>query len=166
MNYGTDLSPEYLDAPPELGQYGGIDATLQRAQQALLARGISVGPDGADGLWGTNTANAVKTFQASQGLPITGVIDSATQQALFGGQSSAKGGGAAEFLTKIFSGFAQGYNPPPVMTSATGTGLPGQPGYPGQLPSKPTPGWVMPVAVVGGLALVGGLVFMAMKDDD
>ena len=42
-------------------------------QRALRERGHDPGP--VDGLWGTRSADALKAFQASQGLRTTGRID-------------------------------------------------------------------------------------------
>jgi len=53
-------------------------------QNALLARGISVGPDGADGVYGPNTAAGVKQFQAQVGITQDGVYGPVTDSHLFG----------------------------------------------------------------------------------
>jgi murein DD-endopeptidase MepM/ murein hydrolase activator NlpD len=50
-------------------------------QQALIDAGIRV-RGGADGIFGPATANALKDFQRSQGLEVTGVADSATVASL------------------------------------------------------------------------------------
>jgi peptidoglycan hydrolase-like protein with peptidoglycan-binding domain len=42
----------------------------------------------ADGVWGTNTSNALSEFQKSRGLPQTGLMNEATGFALFGGAPS------------------------------------------------------------------------------
>ena len=50
-------------------------------QNALISKGLSfIG--GADGVFGQHTEDAVRRFQASIGLPVTGVVDAATAQAL------------------------------------------------------------------------------------
>lgn len=50
------------------------------AQVALAARGISCGP--LDGVMGSQTMSALKAFQRSTGIPITGVLDQQTRQKL------------------------------------------------------------------------------------
>lgn len=50
-------------------------------QEALIFAGVTV-PGGADGVFGTATQNAVKQFQTNRGLPITGVVDTTTWEAL------------------------------------------------------------------------------------
>lgn len=47
-------------------------------QKALVAKGFKLPIYGIDGSYGTETANAVKAFQSSVGLPVTGIADSAT----------------------------------------------------------------------------------------
>jgi hypothetical protein len=50
--------------------------TLVKVQQALISRGYLSGA--ADGQFGGQTAQALKSFQQAQGLPVTGVTDAAT----------------------------------------------------------------------------------------
>lgn len=49
-------------------------------QEILCARGINPGP--IDGIYGPQTAQGIKNYQASVGLPQTGIIDSATASRL------------------------------------------------------------------------------------
>lgn len=67
-----------LAAPLTLGARGDMVTQLQRA---LLAAGLSV-RGGADGVFGTATQTAVRTFQRTQGLPVTGTVDVATFRAI------------------------------------------------------------------------------------
>ena len=55
-------------------------STVRDVQQALNAKGYNAGP--ADGQWGPSTEIALKQFQASQGLPVNGVLDARTMNAL------------------------------------------------------------------------------------
>jgi len=57
---------------------------VKSLQRALVARGFSVGPTGADGVFGTNTQRALQNFQRDRGLPVRydGSIDGQTQAAL------------------------------------------------------------------------------------
>ena len=60
---------------------GTLGNTVKQLQQALLDAGVTV-RGGADGIFGPATAEALKSFQTSQGLPATGVVDQATAEAL------------------------------------------------------------------------------------
>ncbi|NNE10742.1 MAG: peptidoglycan DD-metalloendopeptidase family protein, partial [Ilumatobacter sp.] len=60
---------------------GALGNTVKELQQALLDAGIKV-RGGADGIFGPATANALKSFQTSQGIEATGVVDQATADAL------------------------------------------------------------------------------------
>lgn len=64
--------------PLERGAHGpGVKAV----QQALLSLGFGL-PAGADGDYGGQTVDAVKAFQSSAALPLTGKLDAATYRAL------------------------------------------------------------------------------------
>ena len=54
--------------------------TIRRAQLALNARGYNAGP--ADGQWGQSTMDAVRKFQQTAGLPVTGELGPNTLSAL------------------------------------------------------------------------------------
>lgn len=56
---------------------------IKNMQEALIEENISVGSAGADGYYGTNTRNAIKTFQARNGLSQTGYADLETKEALY-----------------------------------------------------------------------------------
>lgn len=60
---------------------GALGAAVKQLQQRMIDLGVTV-RGGADGIFGPATANAVKAFQASQGLPQTGTVDAATVAAL------------------------------------------------------------------------------------
>jgi peptidoglycan hydrolase-like protein with peptidoglycan-binding domain len=53
----------------------------QEIQQALAAKGY-LKPEDAGGVWGVNSADAMKRFQTEQSLPGTGKIDSLSLIAL------------------------------------------------------------------------------------
>lgn len=63
---------------------GQVGNNVVALQQALLDAGIQF-PGGADGIYGPATANAVKQFQETRGLPVTGRVDQATADALRAG---------------------------------------------------------------------------------
>lgn len=61
--------------------YGSSDPRATKALQAALARrGYYHGS--VDGLWGPETRNAIRSFQAHQGLPVTGQVDGRLIRAL------------------------------------------------------------------------------------
>jgi len=52
------------------------------AQEALIAAGFGIGVSGADGVYGEQTALAVRHFQSMKRLKVTGRIDEHTAKAL------------------------------------------------------------------------------------
>lgn len=60
---------------------GALGNTVKQLQQAMIAAGVTV-RGGADGIFGPATAQALQSFQTSQGLPATGTVDQATANAL------------------------------------------------------------------------------------
>ncbi len=71
-----------LASSPVLGLTQGTRGeSVTQLQQRLIASGISV-RGGADGVFGSGTADALKQFQSAKGLPSTGVVDAATAAAL------------------------------------------------------------------------------------
>jgi hypothetical protein len=68
-NVGTPQSPTPL-APLQ----------IRYAQIALRAAGFNPGP--VDGIYGLRTSAALRQFQASRHVPVTGILDATTQQAL------------------------------------------------------------------------------------
>jgi hypothetical protein len=66
------------------------ESNITAVQNALIKAGENVGPTGADGDYGTNTKNAVKSFQRKNGLEDDGVVGPCTAKAL--GVKSLQGG--------------------------------------------------------------------------
>ena len=64
---------------------GMQDRQVQAVQQLLIALGINCGPDGADGDFGRNTCEAVKTFQQRCGLLADGEVGGETWARLLRG---------------------------------------------------------------------------------
>ena len=64
-----------------VAQKGDRSELVKQIQQKLIALGIPVS-GGADGIYGTYTANAVAEFQRRKGLSQTGTVDTATAVAL------------------------------------------------------------------------------------
>ena len=61
---------------------GSKGADVKKAQQLLIAKGYSCGTAGADGDFGAGTYNAVKKFQAANGLEADGIVGDNTWAAL------------------------------------------------------------------------------------
>lgn len=61
---------------------GSKGSDVKKAQQLLIAKGYSCGVAGADGDFGAATYNAVKKFQAANGLEVDGIVGSKTWAAL------------------------------------------------------------------------------------
>ncbi len=64
----------------------GSSQAMRHAQEKLNSNGYDAGA--VDGVYGKNTANALKNFQRNEGLQISGKLDLATAQALGIVQSS------------------------------------------------------------------------------
>ena len=69
------------------GSQGMAVRNLQKILTALSRRNDerAMDPQGVDGDFGDNTEKAVKAFQAFRGLPVTGVVDETTWEALENG---------------------------------------------------------------------------------
>jgi peptidoglycan hydrolase-like protein with peptidoglycan-binding domain len=67
------------DAPWEDLSYGDTGELVSQLQQTLTDEGI---PTDVDGLFYDQTQASVKTFQAREDLPETGVVDAETAQRL------------------------------------------------------------------------------------
>jgi Putative peptidoglycan binding domain len=70
-----------------------IDWRIGQAQERLKAAGFD--PGYIDGVLGVRTMDALRRYQASQGLPVTGQLDEATRRVLLAGDR-ARAGGAAQ----------------------------------------------------------------------
>ena len=83
---------DYSDVPtptpePDVLKKGDKGPAVKEMQLELLKWNASCLPKyGADGDFGTETENAVRAFQKAAGLPVTGVYDAATKEALIGWQ--------------------------------------------------------------------------------
>jgi lipoprotein-anchoring transpeptidase ErfK/SrfK len=100
----SDATLAFADAPGG-GETESADSLIMRAQVMLDRLGFS--PGVIDGKEGQSYKLALGGFQDARGLPATGRLDPATQQALF--QGSGQGGGAsATRLVVIPAAFAKG----------------------------------------------------------
>lgn len=61
---------------------GSTGEYVTECQRDLIKLGYSVGPSGADGVFGRNTETAVKAFQAKMGLTSDGIVGAKTWEAL------------------------------------------------------------------------------------
>jgi peptidoglycan hydrolase-like protein with peptidoglycan-binding domain len=66
------------------------DWRIGQAQERLKAAGFD--PGYVDGVLGARTREALRRYQASRGLPVTGALDDATRQVLLAGDRSRTGG--------------------------------------------------------------------------
>lgn len=73
--------PELSITSPGPGEVLGAVKTVQ-SKLALIGHGGLLGPTGADGRFGPNTENAVKSFQATHGLTVDGIVGAATWPAI------------------------------------------------------------------------------------
>ena len=70
------------------GTWEKIRCYIREIQNSLISHGFSVGSSGADGLYGDGTFNAVKAFQAAQGLSVDGLAGNNTKAKLFGHETT------------------------------------------------------------------------------
>ena len=79
-NAGNEEVTDTVSYPTiKLGSKG---PDVKKVQQLLIARGYSCGAAGADGDFGAATYNAVKKFQAANGLEVDGIVGAKTWAAL------------------------------------------------------------------------------------
>lgn len=62
---------------------GSRGEEVKKLQQALINAGYSVGGSGADGVYGNDTASAVRKYQQDNGLSVDGIAGSQTQGKLY-----------------------------------------------------------------------------------
>ena len=61
---------------------GATGDMVRALQHALIANGNSVGPAGANGIFGDDTTAALEAFQGDNALPVRPLCDKATWAAL------------------------------------------------------------------------------------
>ncbi len=71
---------------------GSSGSDVKKLQQTLTAAGYDVGETGADGVFGKNTAAAVKEYQQDNGLAVDGIAGKNTLGALYGTGAKATAG--------------------------------------------------------------------------
>lgn len=67
---------------------GSSGTDVEKLQQALVDAGYDVGSSGVDGIFGANTAAAVKKYQQDNGLAVDGIAGDDTLGSLYGTSSS------------------------------------------------------------------------------
>lgn len=67
---------------------GSSGTDVEKLQQALVDAGYDVGSSGVDGIFGANTAAAVKKYQQDKGLAVDGIAGDDTLGSLYGTSSS------------------------------------------------------------------------------
>lgn len=67
-----------------MGELSGQREEVRAVQRELKALGFDVGRWGLDGEFGYDTQNAVRSYQRSVRMPVTGKVDRATRAALLG----------------------------------------------------------------------------------
>jgi uncharacterized repeat protein (TIGR01451 family) len=95
-------------------RWGGASQTrssIRNVQSELTTRGFNPGP--ADGKPGRKTTNAIRAFQAQQGLRVTGRIDPALIARLFGSPGSGDSNPANDRACAVSSIIGQPKPPPP-----------------------------------------------------
>ena len=79
-NVGNEEVTDTVNYP--IIKLGSKGSDVKKAQQLLIAKGYSCGAAGADGDFGAGTYNAVKKFQAANGLEADGIVGASTWAAL------------------------------------------------------------------------------------
>ena len=79
-NAGNEEVTDTVNYP--IIKLGSKGSDVKKAQQLLIAKGYSCGAAGADGDFGAGTYNAVKKFQADNGLETDGIVGAKTWAAL------------------------------------------------------------------------------------
>lgn len=69
-------------------QNGSKGDEVKKLQQSLIDAGYNVGSSGADGIYGNNTAAAVKAYQKANGLSVDGIAGNQTLGKLYGGSAA------------------------------------------------------------------------------
>jgi peptidoglycan hydrolase-like protein with peptidoglycan-binding domain len=86
-------------------RHGSLGSAVKKLQQAIIDAGVTL-RGGADGIFGPATERALKSFQASQGLPANGVVDEATLSALGNPKAPVRTGGGSSTSGTAADGFA------------------------------------------------------------
>lgn len=104
----ADLSVLVSESMPVISQYGSKGSEVTKIQQRLKNWGYFDGP--VTGNYGTLTTEAVRKFQKTHGLPVTGNADAATLEkiGLPSGTISSSNSSDYHLLARIISAEARG----------------------------------------------------------
>ena len=98
---------------PQTLRIGSNGASVKEVQRALIERGVAV-YGGVDGVYGPATRRAVKKFQRSRGLSVTGTVDGATARALGLSSGSTSSSGSSGSAKSQLRGLGPGARGPAV----------------------------------------------------
>jgi len=93
-------APAPSDSPLIGLKYGDWGGNVTTLQEQLIASGRAL-RGGADGLFGLVTMNALKDFQAANGLEVTGRVNDATAQALASNSADRSAAAASNPYTQL-----------------------------------------------------------------
>jgi len=93
-------APAPSDSPLIGLKYGDWGGNVTTLQEQLIASGRAL-RGGADGLFGVVTMNALKDFQAANGLEVTGRVNDATAQALASNSADRSAAAASNPYTQL-----------------------------------------------------------------
>ncbi|MEK9938398.1 MAG: peptidoglycan-binding protein, partial [Ilumatobacter sp.] len=96
----TPAAPAPSDSPLIGLKYGDWGGNVTTLQEQLIASGRAL-RGGADGLFGLVTMNALKDFQATNGLEVTGRVNDATAQALASNSADRSAAAASNPYTQL-----------------------------------------------------------------
>ena len=82
ISYTDEPTPDTEPVGDRDLKNGDRGPDVQQMQEDLISLGYSCGKWGADGIFGDATEMAVEAFQGDHGLPVTGVYDGATREAM------------------------------------------------------------------------------------
>ena len=119
---------------------GAMGSAVRELQSKLNV--LQYGPIGVDGNFGAGTKQALMAFQSAEGLPTTGTLDAETEARL------------NQRILSVSTGAGAG----------TSVGAQGAQGA-----SAPTPGrpwWQTALMVSGGIAIVGGIIYLLTDESD
>lgn len=102
--YKTVNSIEEIGSAPGRCEQGDKGSNVVKVQQALECLGYYKGA--IDGVFGSGTAAAVKTFQAKRGMKADGIVGPSTIRVLFGEDAAQSSSSSKKYKTEVLDWFA------------------------------------------------------------